>query len=310
VNRIAVTQPFDRLSHRTANILLALEQGSDVRVEWMIERLGLTRPAQSRNYERRAESLTQGPQPTSATEIPATEATGESKTVSLGKFGYVKRAFDILAAICLILLFAPVILLVGLLVSCDVGFPLVFWQQRPGRYGRPFKLYKFCTMGPAHDAQGGRVPDNQRSSRVGALIRRTKLDELPQLYNILIGDMSFVGPRPLLPADQPLDATCRLSVRPGLTGYAQVCGGRHISAEDKNALDSWYVRNASLWLDIRILLRTLMVVTRGERVNHMALRAARDGLGYPTTATVDPSSLASKRSFVGDGQVQVAAPLN
>ena len=124
--------------------------------------------------------------------------------------------------------------------------------------------------------EGNRIPDEQRASTLGTYCGGRRLDELPQLYNILIGEMSFVGPRPLLAVDQPEEMHRALLVRPGLTGFAQVHGGRNISAEDKNALDLWYVRNASLWLDIEILLRTSMVLIRGERVNHAILRAARD----------------------------------
>ena len=133
----------------------------------------------------------------------------------------------------------------------DVGFPLVFWQQRPGRFGPPFKLYKFRTMGPAHDAQGNRIPDEHRLSRIGSLLRRTKLDELPQLYNILIGEMSFVGPRPLLPTDQPEDDEPAPLSQAWLNGICPGPWRPNISAEDKNTLDVWYVRNASLWLDVR-----------------------------------------------------------
>jgi lipopolysaccharide/colanic/teichoic acid biosynthesis glycosyltransferase len=185
----------------------------------------------------------------------------------------------------LIVILAPVACIVALLVALDVGLPLVFWQKRPGRFGRPFKLFKFRTMHAGHDAQGNRVPDEARSSKLGHLLRRIRLDELPQLYNILVGEMSFVGPRPLLPVDQPAVISPRLSVRPGLTGLAQVHGGRDISVEDKNTLDLWYIGNASLWLDIKILLRTLVVLREGERVDHDMVRVAREGLDRPKAQT-------------------------
>jgi lipopolysaccharide/colanic/teichoic acid biosynthesis glycosyltransferase len=162
----------------------------------------------------------------------------------------------------------------AVLVAFDIGFPLVFWQQRPGRHGRPFRLFKFRTMRAAHDAGGNRVPDQLRSSNIGDFLRRSRLDELPQLYNILLGEMSFVGPRPLLPVDQPQWQKSRLLVRPGLTGWAQVNGGRDVSPEDKAALDIWYIMNASLWLDIVILLRTLVMMVLGERANRSAVQAA------------------------------------
>ena len=140
---------------------------------------------------------------------------------------------------------------------------------------------------------GNRISDQLRSSNIGNLLRRSRLDELPQLYNILLGEMSFVGPRPLLPVDQPQWQNSRLVVRPGLTGWAQVNGGRDISPEDKAALDIWYIVNASLWLDISILLRTLVMLVLGERVNRerrtsRALNAGknkdkmdREELAYP-----------------------------
>jgi len=134
-------------------------------------------------------------------------------------------------------------------VRQDVGFPLIFWQQRPGLYGRPFKLYKFRTMRASHDGHRVRIPDDQRSSAVGQALRRARLDELPQLFNVLIGDLSLIGPRPLLPCDQTLEFAARLSVRRGITGWAQVNGGPIISTSDKLVLDVWYVQNASLVLD-------------------------------------------------------------
>ena len=189
-----------------------------------------------------------------------------------------KRVFDLTLAAALMVLMMPVIVLIGLVVAFDVGLPTVFWQQRPGARGRPFKLYKFRTMRSAHDEQGLRIPDDERLSAIGRFLRRTRLDELPQLYNILIGEMSFVGPRPLLPVDQSADFAARLMAQPGLTGWAQVKGGREISASDKAALDVWYLRNASLWLDIVILARTVPTIVFGERTETEAIRQAWDDL--------------------------------
>ena len=246
LKRIVVMQPFEQLSRSAGEALLALERSSGVKVEWMLERLGLTED------ELRAE---QRPLEYPSQEFHARQASSaELEVRSFGSYRYVKRIFDVSLALFLAVALIPVICIVSLLVALDVGFPLVFWQQRPGQFGRPFKLFKFRTMRAAHDPRGNRIPDEQRSSLVGDMLRRTRLDELPQLYNILIGEMSFVGPRPLLAIDQPEDMNLRLSVRPGLTGFAQVNGGRNISVEDKNALDIWYVRNASLWFDIKILL--------------------------------------------------------
>jgi lipopolysaccharide/colanic/teichoic acid biosynthesis glycosyltransferase len=165
-------------------------------------------------------------------------------------------------------------LIVFVAVALDSGFPVVFWQQRPGLRGRPFRLYKFRTMRPPHDSRGRLLSEAERQSKLGRLLRRIRLDELPQLYNILVGDMSFVGPRPLLPVDQSPAFAARLAVRPGLTGWAQIKGGRELTASDKAALDIWYVRNASLWLDLRILFGTVAVVCQGEETDRNAIRQA------------------------------------
>ena len=269
VQRIVVTQPLERLSPRAAEILLEIERASDVRIDWLVElmRLGGSGRAAATDAPQAFPIRNERPRP----------ILERQRTASLGRYGARrwKRAFDIICAVVLVILLLPVLLITGLLVAADVGFPLVFWQKRPGRNGRPFKLFKFRTMRPAHDATGLRIPDDQRSSKVGRLLRRMRLDELPQLYNIMIGEMSFVGPRPLLPADQPVETQLRLAVRPGLTGLAQVCGERDMAPEDKNALDVWYAQNASLWLDIKILLRTVLVVLRGERIENDILHIAR-----------------------------------
>jgi lipopolysaccharide/colanic/teichoic acid biosynthesis glycosyltransferase len=185
-----------------------------------------------------------------------------------------KRVLDVGASFVLLALGLPIIFLVGLLVAFDVGAPIVFCQRRPGLRGRPFKLYKFRTMVRAYDADGNRIPDEQRSSWIGRCLRRTRLDELPQLYNVLIGDMSFVGPRPLLPVDQRPEYKARLLVRPGITGWAQVEGGRIIEPADKAAMDVWYVQNASFALDLRVILLTIPMMFHGDRVNARAIEQA------------------------------------
>jgi lipopolysaccharide/colanic/teichoic acid biosynthesis glycosyltransferase len=285
VKRIAVMQPLEELSNRAAEALSVLERSSSVKVDWIIERLGLT-PAPVNGDDGTLHASLEDRH----TGLPS-RATSETEVeiLTLGQYGYVKRVLDLLATLVLTVLLAPLVLAIGLLVCLDVGFPVVFWQQRPGRFAHPFKLFKFRTMGPAHDAQGNRISEDQRSSNIGRLLRNTRLDELPQLYNILVGDMSFIGPRPLLHIEQPEDMSSRLSVRPGLTGFAQVYGGRNISIEDKNALDIWYIRNASLWLDVKLLLLTTLVLVRGERVDHATLRAAREDL-EPPQRLVSPTS--------------------
>ena len=188
-----------------------------------------------------------------------------------------KRVIDAAAAFVLLVICSPIILFTAALVAASLGFPVVFWQQRPGLGGRPFRLHKLRTMNSAHTRDGSRRSDRERTTLIGSVLRRVRADELPQLFNILRGDMSFVGPRPLLPRDQSAAYRARLLVRPGLTGWAQVVGGRDISAEDKAALDVWYVRNASLALDIEIALRTVPVVLFGERISASLIeRAWRD----------------------------------
>ena len=166
-------------------------------------------------------------------------------------------------------------LAIGLSTAMTVGLPMLFWQQRPGRYGKPFKVYKFRSLLGAHDETGRRLPDGLRQTPFGHFLRATRLDELPQLFNILRGHMSFVGPRPLLDVDQLEDYRDRLWVRPGLTGWAQVNGGKSVSASDKMVLDMWYIHNASLALDCRIVFLTMKTVVLGEQTNKIAVDQAR-----------------------------------
>ncbi len=179
----------------------------------------------------------------------------------MGRFWYFagKRAVDVAAALLLLFLFSPVIVLVALGIRWQMGSPVLFRQPRPGRGGRIFMLYKFRTMRDACDAAGNPLPDGERLTPFGVFVRRTSLDELPQLWNVLRGDMSLIGPRPLLvqylPLYTPRQAR-RHEVRPGITGWAQVNGRNAIDWSQKFELDVWYVENCGVQVDLRILMKT------------------------------------------------------
>jgi lipopolysaccharide/colanic/teichoic acid biosynthesis glycosyltransferase len=188
-------------------------------------------------------------------------------TFPISSYFGLKRVLDFIFALFFAVLLSPVFICVSALVALDVGTPLLFWQRRLGEAGRGFQMYKFRTMQSPFDRLGQSLPQNRRLSATGHLLRKTGLDELPQLLNVLVGDMSLIGPRPLLPEDQPVDPTIRLMVRPGITGWAQVNGGKQITSEEKDNLDEWYIRNASPLLDLRILLLTCRYIFVGNRAN-------------------------------------------
>ena len=174
-----------------------------------------------------------------------------------------KRIFDVVVSATALLLLSPVIALVAWQISRKMGSPVLFRQTRPGLNGKPFKMVKFRTMLDATDKHGNPLPDDQRMTQFGSFLRTTSLDELPELWNVLKGDMSLVGPRPLLMEYLPLyskEQYRRHEVRPGVTGWAQVNGRNAISWEDKFRLDVWYVDNQSLWLDVKILFLTVKKV--------------------------------------------------
>jgi len=185
-----------------------------------------------------------------------------------------KRLLDVVAALILILWLLPLLLLAAFMVLLDVGSPVLFWQQRAGQGGRELQFYKLRTLRPPFDRTGQRIPEGRRLSWIGRLLRQTRIDELPQVLNVLVGDMSLIGPRPLLPRDQPPSSALRLTVRPGITGWAQVNGGTSLSPTEKEALDIWYIRNASLWVDLRIIAMTVVTLLRGERRSEKALAQA------------------------------------
>lgn len=174
-----------------------------------------------------------------------------------------KRSFDILGSGIGLLLLMPVIFLVGFLVKYKLGSPVLFRQTRPGKDGVLFEMIKFRTMRDEIDLDGHSLPDSERMTNFGSFLRSSSLDELPELWNVLKGDMSLVGPRPLLVEYLPLyskEQAKRHDVRPGITGWAQVNGRNAISWEEKFKLDVWYVENQSLWLDIKILFLTVKKV--------------------------------------------------
>lgn len=181
-----------------------------------------------------------------------------------------KRLFDLVVALTVLLVGSPVLLLLAGLVRLKLGAPVIFHQQRPGRHGKPFMIYKFRTMTDARDAQGQLLSDEVRLTTFGRFLRSTSLDELPELFNVLRGEMSLVGPRPLLM--QYLDRYTpqqqhRHDVRPGLTGWAQVNGRNAISWEDKFILDLWYRNHVSFWLDLKIIAFTIRNVLKREDIS-------------------------------------------
>lgn len=177
-------------------------------------------------------------------------------------FFKLKRSVDILGSLALMILLLPLFATATLLVLLDVGSPVLFWQERTGRRGRPFLIYKYRTLRAPFDSKGRPTLGDRRPSVIGRYLRVTRIDELPQLINVLLGDMSLVGPRPLLPEDQPNNTALRLSVRPGITGWAQVNGAKLVSKEDKEKFDEWYVRNASVTVDTKIVLMTFRILIR------------------------------------------------
>ena len=182
-----------------------------------------------------------------------------------------KRCFDLFCANLLFILSIPILLIVALLVKVKLGSPVIFKQQRPGLNEIPFYLYKFRTMTDQRDFQGNLLPDHIRLTSFGKFLRKYSLDEIPQLINVIKGDLSLVGPRPLLMEYLPLytdEQAKRHLVRPGITGWAQVNGRNAITWEEKFKLDVWYVENQSVLLDIKILYLTFFKVIKSEGIQN------------------------------------------
>lgn len=182
----------------------------------------------------------------------------------------IKRASDVTLSIILVVMLFPLLLLIAVLVRILIGSPVLFSQDRPGLHGKVFKMYKFRTMTMERDSSGKLLADSERMTKLGRVLRSTSLDELPELYNILLGDMSFVGPRPLLVEYLELytpEQARRHNVLPGITGWAQINGRNAISWEERFGLDIWYVENQSFWLDLKIMALTVKKVLSRADVN-------------------------------------------
>ena len=212
------------------------------------------------------------------------KGTGSIKRGARGRF--IKRVLDILLVVPGILLISPLLGVLALLVRLTLGRPVFFRQQRTGLYGKPFILLKFRTMTDEKDSKGRLLPDGERLRGIGRFLRRRSLDELPTLINVIKGEMSLVGPRPLITDylnRYSAEQMRRHLVKPGITGWNQINGRNALSWEEKFAQDVWYVDNRSLWLDLRILSRTIGKVLRGH------------GVSAPGSATM-PEFMGTQRS--------------
>ena len=193
------------------------------------------------------------------------------------------RVFDLLLTFPVLLLLLPALFVVAVLVRWNLGSPIFYKQKRPGKDGIPFMLYKFRTMRDEKDKNGTLLPDDKRLTRLGKFLRSTSIDELPELWNVLKGDMSLVGPRPLLM--QYLDRYTpkqarRHEVKPGITGWAQINGRNAITWEEKFKLDVWYVDNRSLWLDVKIIFMTIWKILKREGISQSGQATMEEFRGY------------------------------
>lgn len=256
IDRVIVGGDENFLAEKMLNHVRYICTQRDLALDFLPNLIGLTDPPVPRHTIARQAAYARGP-----------------AAVARPYFKF-KRLIDFSLALLAILLFAPLLLLTTLFILLDLGSPVLFWQQRIGRGHRNFFVYKFRTLRPPYDQFGKLVPEHERRSFIGRCLRNSRIDELPQLFNVLVGDMSLIGPRPLLPHDQPTDFGLRLTVRPGITGWAQINGGNLVTSDEKGALDDWYIRHASLWLDLRIVILTLRVLFTGERRSEQAVTEA------------------------------------
>lgn len=197
-------------------------------------------------------------------------------------YHFLKRAFDIIFSLAWLIGFSPLLVGVAILVRIKLGSPILFIQERPGKGAKPFRMVKFRTMTDAKDESGNLLPDEIRLTPFGRFLRSTTLDEFPEMWNVLIGDMSVVGPRPLmmryLPRYNAFQAR-RMEMKPGVTGWAQINGRNALSWDEKFALDVWYIDNSSFWLDLKIVVKTFFVVLNRRNINSSKAATMEEFLG-------------------------------
>jgi lipopolysaccharide/colanic/teichoic acid biosynthesis glycosyltransferase len=203
---------------------------------------------------------------------------------------FIKRLFDVISSVAGLIVISPLLVVLAVLVRLKLGSPILFCQQRPGFGGKAFVIYKFRTMTDQRDASGNLLPDSQRLPAFGRFLRSTSFDELPELFNVLKGDMSIVGPRPLmmkyLERYSPQQAR-RHEVKPGITGWAQINGRNAISWEDRFKLDVWYVDNWTLWLDMQIILKSIWMVVAREGITQQGRATMDEFMGTPQNDSVE-----------------------
>jgi len=306
IDRIVVTSSFQSFRIEDREALLRIERSRSIPLQFLVQDLGfdfktggdsISKSGEMRRQMRSSRSSFQ--------DIRFSMAPETLSRISQRRYWKIKRLVDFIAAFSALVVLSPFMLAAAACMAASVGFPVLFWQQRPGLGGRPLRLYKFRTMKAAYACDGRRLSDEERVSGLGSLMRRLRFDELPQLFNVLRGDMAIIGPRPLLHWEQTDAQSARLLVRPGLTGWAQVIGGRTISSNDKAALDVWYVQNASLRLDLEILARTIAVVVFGERVSPPDIQNAWRDLGESGAVKTQTGSQTQPLGIGGLSSAQV-----
>jgi lipopolysaccharide/colanic/teichoic acid biosynthesis glycosyltransferase len=203
---------------------------------------------------------------------------------------FVKRLFDIISSAAGLIVISPLLVVLAVLVRLKLGSPILFRQQRPGLGGKAFVIYKFRTMTDQRDASGNLLPDEQRLPAFGRFLRSTSFDELPELLNVLKGDMSIVGPRPLMMkylSRYTTEQARRHEVKPGITGWAQINGRNAISWEDKFKLDVWYVDNWALWLDVKIILKSIWMVVTKQGITQQGRATMDEFMGTQQNGVVE-----------------------
>jgi len=287
IRRLVVTTDRSELSQAAYD---CLNSDTSIEVEFLAERIGLVQHSAD----------VAAAQALPAAARPLQGAAADIILAQRRKYWQLKRVIDAVVAGLLLVISGPVIAAVGIVVRLGIGSPVIFWQRRVGRNGAAFFVFKFRTLLAPFDEHGRLRVESERLSGPGSFLRRTRLDELPQLFNILRGEMSIVGPRPLLPIDQPPSVGIRLAVLPGITGWAQVHGGNLITPEEKNALDEYYIRNASLWLDFRIMVKTAKVLFTGDQPHFKVFEQPRSSASSkPEIGST--ASLATKGCFGPQG---------